>query len=535
MLRFAAVKVHLSICAVVLGGCFYASAQARPNPYPHRPPTDPLEQPIGPPMVPRPDPRFQALRKPDSAAQYAELLKAKPETPAAHAALIRSFLEIERFDDAEAAVKNALAAFPRKAPVLSAAGDYSYRMGDMATAEKQYLLAADVDIYEIPAHLGLANIYNVYSLYARANAQLGQAYQLDPTNPEVVRRWAAVQPRSERTKILTDFLANAPKDSPETARIREELAHRQDGSERSAYGCRLTKRVEKAELPLELSMQDAQRAEGYGIKMKVGDRTVHLLVDTGTSGIVIYKRAAEKGGLKLLGEEHFVGIGGEGSRTGYQYLAKNVKAGELEFEDCVVSVMDEGRATSADGVIGTDVFASYLVDLDIAGSALRLTPLPKRPNESAASDGSAAPQLDRYVAPEMEDWIRVFRVGNNLYIPTSVNDSSMKMFLLDTGAAVSALSINAAKKTSSVEADDWNGVKGAAGEVPKVYKAGKVDLKFAKYRWPGNALATIDLANFSRLDGVEISGIIGLNFLHAFEIKIDYRDGLVDLIYKKGY
>ena len=37
-----------------------------------------------------------------------------------------------------------------------------------------------------------------------------------------------------------------------------------------------------------------------------------------------------------------------------------------------------------DGLIGTDVFGAYLIDIDIPGEKLRLSPLPKRPDESAA-------------------------------------------------------------------------------------------------------------------------------------------------------
>ncbi len=41
---------------------------------------------------------------------------------------------------------------------------------------------------------------------------------------------------------------------------------------------------------------------------------------------------------------------------------------------------------------------------------------------------------DRYIAPEMADWTKVFRFGHSILIPTSVNDSKSMLFGLDTGA-----------------------------------------------------------------------------------------------------
>ena len=41
-----------------------------------------------------------------------------------------------------------------------------------------------------------------------------------------------------------------------------------------------------------------------------------------------------------------------------------MRIGPLEFRDCMVGVSDTPIAGKADGFIGTDIFASYLVTLD---------------------------------------------------------------------------------------------------------------------------------------------------------------------------
>jgi hypothetical protein len=37
-----------------------------------------------------------------------------------------------------------------------------------------------------------------------------------------------------------------------------------------------------------------------------------------------------------------------------------------------------------DGLIGTNVFGSYVVDIDLPGKLLKLSPLPKRPEDAVA-------------------------------------------------------------------------------------------------------------------------------------------------------
>jgi hypothetical protein len=41
-----------------------------------------------------------------------------------------------------------------------------------------------------------------------------------------------------------------------------------------------------------------------------------------------------------------------------------------------------------------------------------------------------------------------------------------------------------------------------------------------------------DLTSISQSAGTEVSGILGFTLLHLLDLKIDYRDGLVDFEYK---
>jgi hypothetical protein len=219
-----------------------------------------------------------------------------------------------------------------------------------------------------------------------------------------------------------------------------------------------------------------------------------------------------------------------------------------------------------DGLIGADVFSGYVVDIDIPSDKLRLTPLPKRPDDVAAkaslaseknaesdaeeqsesdttAKAGAGPHTesppskprqqprDRYIAPEMATWARVFRIGHDLIIPTKVNDSHSMLFVIDTGAFSNIMSAKAAREVTKVHSDDTLKIKGLSGEVTKTYSADNATLRFGNIRQPNQDIVTLDLSSVSKNLGVEISGFLGFGTFRQLEIKIDYRDGLVDFIY----
>jgi len=61
--------------------------------------------------------------------------------------------------------------------------------------------------------------------------------------------------------------------------------------------------------------------------------------------------------------------------------------------------------------------------------------------------------------------------------------------------------------------------------------AGICTLRFADLQQPSMKVVTLDLSLFSRSLGTEVSGFLGFDMLRLLEIKLDYRDGLVDFEY----
>jgi hypothetical protein len=131
----------------------------------------------------------------------------------------------------------------------------------------------------------------------------------------------------------------------------------------------------------------------------------------------------------------------------------------------------------------------------------------------------------------MQNWTKVFHFGHTILIPTLVNDNKPMLFGLDTGAFANILSVRAGRQIGKVSTDDSIKVRGLNGQVKQVYSSNKATLQFGHLRQTNMDMVTLDLSSLSRRTGTEISGFLGFNMLRLLELKIDYRDGLVDFIY----
>ncbi len=489
----------------------------------------------------------------DEAAQrYESLLAAEPRNFHARAQLMEVRLVQQRVDDAYELGKAGLALPAHTGELLTAMGDVQFRRGEMTDAEASYQHAVRVNAPGPGAHLGLNKLYRAYSMYRMAYDQLKMAHDIAPQDPTVQRAWFNMLPHKERLRALDEYLASPhPDDAETTRRLKEYADSLRATADQPAHSCRLVSKVDKTDTPLLALLKSPTSIRGYGLQVKLNDREYRMELDTGASGIMVGRRQAERAGLEKIARESFGGVGDEGLQSGYTAVAKHIRIGELEFEDCVVEVSDRRSIDGEDdGLIGSDVFDSYLVDIDGPGKTLRLSPLPKRPGNTAAAtalktddrnlgedagkevknDDAWLPK-DRYVAPEMASWTRVLRFGHQLLVPTRVNNTQSMFFGIDTGSFANTIGASAARKVAKVHVDDMLTVKGLSGDVKNVYTANKVTLQFSRYKQENLDMVTYDLSGLSKNLGTEVSGYLGFPLLSVLELKIDYRDGLVDFHY----
>ena len=436
----------------------------------------------------------------------------------------------------------------------------------MPDAETTFLAAKQSDPKEVRTYLGLSDLYSSFSLYRQAYNQLQVAHAIAPEDIEVQRAWLETLPRKEKLAALEAYLAAPHPDDPEeTLWLEEYLGFLKVTADKPVHSCRLISKVERTETKLDVAYgTNGHQMRGIALSVRLNDRKAKLLLDTGAGGVMVSRRVAEKAGVSRLSAEHSAGIGDQRLQAGYFGVVDRMQIGELEFQDCVISVSDKRSISDEDGIIGADVLSAYVVDIDLPGMQLKLSPLPKRSDDAAAptslnsegddqanserkqgteSDAASepakpntnAPALkhlpkDRYVAPEMASWSKVYRSGHLMFVPTFVNRDGPMLFGVDTGSFANILSLRAGRQVSKVSSDERIHVHGLSGEVSKVYSA-QAELQFGHLRQPGIDTVTFDLSSLSRHAGIEVSGLLGFAMLRILEIKLDYRDGLVDFVY----
>jgi predicted aspartyl protease len=275
-----------------------------------------------------------------------------------------------------------------------------------------------------------------------------------------------------------------------------------------------------------------------------------LMVDTGASGLLISRAVAERAGLKSIARTQIGGIGDKGPQGGYIARADSIRIGPLEFRDCMVEVTDRKDILDMAGVIGTDVFSSYLVTLDYPMLKFLLSPLPPRPSDTPGaaaslntsgddhlagigtpSPGQSPEPEDRYVSPTMQNYAPAFRSGHLLILPTILNGKTQRLFLMDTGAFSSSISPEAARAVTKVRGGAPLRIQGASGEVAKLSTSDKIVLAFAGIEQQNNDLISFDTSALSKGAGLEVSGLLGATVLRQLTIHIDYRDGLIKFDY----
>jgi hypothetical protein len=231
------------------------------------------------------------------------------------------------------------------------------------------------------------------------------------------------------------------------------------------------------------------------------------------------------------------GIGDKGAVSSFIGVAKSIKIGDLEFQGCRVEVMDRNSVAEEDGLIGGDVFSHFLVNINFPDSRLELTALPPMPPPSATEKALTEkyPKIarfrDGFIPPELKNFTPVYRFGHELLIPTRINDLPTKLFLIDTGAFSDTISPDAAREVTKVRSDSNYKVKGLSGAVNNVFTADELTLTFSHYRQPARDVVAFDTSGISNGTGTEVSGTLGFAMLYQMQLKIDYRDGLVDFVY----
>jgi tetratricopeptide (TPR) repeat protein len=470
----------------------------------------------------------------DAAAEYQRVIDAGYNAPAGYAGLARVELRRHKVAEAAVAANKGIELGPNLAATHVALGEVYIRQGRLEDAIEQFRPLVAANTSDARAYYGLARVFHLATYHKKESLLLARAHELDPRDPEIEGAWLRTQGWDARIKAIQDRLEDPLLEPEKKKSLEAQLERYKTYESQPARPCSLAPGASSTETNLKQVMATASVVEGYGLGVKLNGTPSTLLLDTGASGVLISRRIAEKAGIEKLSEQHFAGIGDNHDVLGYLGYAKSLVIGDFEFHDCYVDVIDKNFNENSDGLLGADVFAHFMVELDFPNQKLRISPLPVDPAvgaEKASLDSNkdtVAQPHDRYISPDMKDFFLAYLDGHDLLIPTKLNDQAPFLLVMDTGAQTTLISLDAARKIGKVSESEGQ-MRGIGGVAKKVYLTTFVHLQFASFRQRIDTLPCLDLSHLSNLSGIETSGFLGFGLLSMLDMKIDYRDAMISL------
>ncbi|HZW53586.1 MAG TPA: retropepsin-like aspartic protease [Candidatus Elarobacter sp.] len=259
-------------------------------------------------------------------------------------------------------------------------------------------------------------------------------------------------------------------------------------------------------------------ARAVHVDVLVNGHLGRFLVDSGAGGTLIYDPFATKAGIKDLGRTYYTGV--SGGVVGATFArVDTLQIGGNTLHDVIV---DHGKkfAEGIDGIIGFDVLANAVVDVDLTKNRLTISD----PNgfDMPLKQGAYAFQVD----------LSDFHAG----VPMKVQSSVLPSVWLDTGddyflilphelerkTVALANTINVGGLVEFEQTMYFGGVDGAGGEPARCVRLNEVQVGPYRYQKALSCFAPNDAFG---LDG----GLIGFDFLRHFNWTFDYPHGRVVL------
>jgi len=249
---------------------------------------------------------------------------------------------------------------------------------------------------------------------------------------------------------------------------------------------------------------------GYALDVSIGSKKpVRLLLDTGSTGLFLLQRIAKKRGFRPIAEETVFGGGGKKRHVSPRGLFSSVRIGGLTFKDALATTTQReiDRTGRFHGLLGLSVFAGYRVILDLDENRLIL-------DRSAPASNGGTPY---------------WAVSGQMLVKAATTAGGEGLFLFDTGAARTTVSLDLARHSSGATLGQRLDVQGYGGNLESARAVHGLGVKFQGLETPGPGVNAADLSVRSRLGRVEISGFVGLDLLAGKRIAVDTRTHRVEV------
>jgi tetratricopeptide (TPR) repeat protein len=441
---------------------------------------------------------------------YRNALTANPGDLQLAAGLVSTLLQEHEVTRAAGEVDKMLAASPASAIALTSKAELQVHQGQPWLALETLKKAATIDTCYPRTHLVRARVLRLDSMYASERAEIQSAYAIDPSDPDIRHAYlSTVLPANEIESIHQSLATTKDLDTETRQKAEESIRSMMTLLTENNQTCQILPTADSATFALEALHEDAKHIDGYRLEVEFPKSNAKLLIDTAGSGLFISRAQSVQNGFEPSA----------GAPPGTVHV-DSVRIGPLEFRDCIVGVSDTPFSNKGDGLIGTDMFAQWLIKLDHPGAKLTLTPLPKL-------DGILPG--DRIADPALQGFMPVYHRQQHLLVPVTLDNKTRKLFILDSGIRFSTMTPEAAHAVSNIKMNFTNPVQTVTGATLQVYRD-NFDFQFANLSLPHQShILEMDTTAIEENSGIQVAGMLGFDMLHTLVLNLDYRDGLVKL------
>jgi tetratricopeptide (TPR) repeat protein len=521
----------------------------------------------------------------DAFVLYEQIIATGKASAITYAEFTRVCLKLNMPGNALDAALNATRLDSSLAAGHSALGEAYLRLGKLVEARAEFLSLIQKGQADARAYLGLFRLYQAAYEFEKANDAIIAAHKLDPSDSDIQWAWLQTIPRPEQVQVLSSMVASSLKyfSDGEKDRLRRQLALTKDVIEHPERTCSLPAHPPANASFAFLSMEGTrfQISEkgssergfseiafpGHAVGVRVNGHDTALLVSMDNAGIVISSKIAKKLEVQPIAdaeindpdsqdpangyygatsfEDMYLGASPSNAvfiPKGYIGFVSSIKIGKIEFQNCYVTVVDRADKVNnfnqLDGILGLPILSSYLVELDVAYSKLRLNPLPPSPSSaeralmavgSVTGSNPGFQNLNR--EPSSRSWQEIFHFGSRYLIPASVGQSRTGLFRISS-FDTSAVGPELARQAGLVTSPGRNGGPFTTF-IPSNFFYGPSDLSFGIFVVRQTQIPMYDPRKDSGDAGTEVAGILGVGSLtftrsEDAETTIDFRDGLIN-------
>jgi predicted aspartyl protease len=261
-----------------------------------------------------------------------------------------------------------------------------------------------------------------------------------------------------------------------------------------AFGLLSASLPEVRQVRHEIPLRPTIDANGAVIGVQINGHRLHLLLDTGARDLVLGSKAASRCGLRPQNPQSTLSAIG-GSSVPAASTAARIDIGGLQIPNVPVRILADSPVRQADGLIGAQVFRSFLLEIDMRAGRLRLLSHGEAPGAIALRE-----------------------VGHMLFVP--LDDGQYA--LVDTGASFSVIDQTRVSATADMGSTPIRMASGVTAQARKVATPARFDLGNGSVLWDRNPLA-FDLSALSRKHGLDVRAVIGYPALRGSVMQLDYQ------------